>query len=200
METFVNLDNPSSYLSEKCEVRSRDVLGGRGVFAISTIEPNELIGVWSGRIVTAEDLDLLPDDIRSRTVQVEDDLYLASLSPGEPPDFINHSCEPNTGLSGQISLVAMRRIVPGEEITIDYAMCDGSPYDEFNCACGSASCRGKVSGEDWRNPDLWARYAGYFSPYLQRRIDALRRRTLKPMFAKPNMVDYAKRPLKVLNG
>ena len=62
----------------------------------------------------------------------------------------------------------------GEEITIDYAMCDGSAYDEFDCECGSAICRGRVSGNDWRNPTLWERYAGHFSPYLQRRIDALK--------------------------
>jgi hypothetical protein len=33
-----------------------------------------------------------------------------------------------------------------------------------------------VTGEDWRRPDLWARYAGHFSPYLERRIKALKRR------------------------
>ena len=66
----------------------------------------------------------------------------------------------------------MRDIQPGEEITYDYAMSDGSPYDEFTCSCGSPYCRGHVSGEDWRRSELWQRYAGYFSPYLQRRIMA----------------------------
>jgi hypothetical protein len=69
----------------------------------------------------------------------------------------------------------MRDIGPGEEITFDYAMSDGSGYDEFACACGAATCRGRVTGEDWRLPALWRRYEGYFSPYLQRRIDTLRR-------------------------
>lgn len=182
----------SSYLTEKCEVRVHDVPRGRAVFAVSTIEAGELVGVWSGRIVGASALEGLPDDIRSHTVQVEEGLYLASLSSNEPPDFVNHSCEPNVGLRGQIALVAMRLILPGEQVTMDYAMCDGSPYDEFECSCGSALCRGEVSGDDWRNPDLWTRYAGYFSPYLQRRIDALRRRKTAPEFAKPSVVDYAK--------
>jgi hypothetical protein len=139
------------------------------------IEPGELIAVWSGRIVPATELDALPEEIRRHTVQVEEGLYLASLTPDEPPDFINHGCEPNAGLDGQITIVALRRILPGEEVTIDYAMCDGSPYDEFECACGAPTCRGKITGDDWRNPVLWERYAGHFSPYLQRRIDALRR-------------------------
>ena len=76
----------------------------------------------------------------------------------------------------------MRDISSGEEITYDYAMSDGSPYDEFTCSCGSPHCRGHVSGDDWRRSELWRRYAGYFSPYLQRRIlaaDALRAITAK---------------------
>lgn len=169
----------TAYLTEKCEVQNRDVTGGKAVYARDIIEPGELIGVWSGRIIPAEALDELPEAIRRHTVQVEEEFYLASFSADEPPDFINHSCDPNAGLDGQIALVALHRIHPGEEVTIDYAMCDGSPYDEFECACGSAICRGRVTGEDWRNPELWERYAGHFSPYLERRIRALKRRRFR---------------------
>ncbi len=164
----------TAYLTDKCEVRKSDVAGGHTVVAREGIHSGELIGVWSGRIVPAEALDDLPEEIRRHTVQVEEEFYLASINGQEPPDFINHCCEPNAGLVGQIAIVAMRHILPGEEVTIDYAMCDGSPYDEFDCACGSPMCRGKVTGDDWRDPQLWERYAGHFSPYLQRRIDALR--------------------------
>jgi hypothetical protein len=83
-------------------------------------------------------------------------------------------------LSGQLALVAMRAIQPGEEVSFDYAMCDGSVYDEFLCECGAPNCRGRVAGDDWRNPALWDKYAGYFAPYLQRRIDALRHAAVDP--------------------
>lgn len=163
----------TAYLTEKCEVRNRDVAGGKAVFARELIEPGEVVAVWSGRLVSADELDELSEDIRRHTVQVEEALYLASLTADEAPDYINHSCEPNSGLDGQITIIAMQAIHPGDEVTIDYAMCDGSPYDEFDCACGSSQCRGRVSGNDWRDPLLWKRYAGHFSPYLQRRIAAL---------------------------
>jgi len=172
----VSQDHCTAYLTDKCEVQNRDVTGGKAVYARDVIEPGELIAVWTGRIVSTEELDELSEDIRRHTVQVEERLYLASHGPDEGPDFINHSCEPNAGLDGQIAIVALHRIQPGDEVTIDYAMCDGSPYDEFDCGCGSAICRGRVTGEDWRNPTLWERYAGHFSPYLERRIRALKRR------------------------
>ena len=172
-------DHCTAYLTDKCQVQNRDVTGGKAVYARNVIESGELIAVWTGRIVSTEELDELPEDIRRHTVQVEEGLYLASHGPDEGPDFINHSCEPNAGLEGQIAIVALRRIVPGEEVTIDYAMCDGSPYDEFDCACGSPICRERVTGDDWRNPVLWERYAGHFSPYLERRIKALKRRQFK---------------------
>jgi hypothetical protein len=51
---------------------------------------------------------------------------------------------------------------------------DSCPFDEFECACGSPQCRGWVIGSDWKRPELWERYAGCFSPYLQRRIALLK--------------------------
>ena len=108
-------------------------------------------------------------------MQVEERLYLASLSADEAPDFINHSCEPNAGFDGQVAIVALHRILPGEEVTIDYAMCDGSPYDEFDCGCGPR-LPGPGDGRGLAESRLlWERYAGHFSPYLDRRIEALRR-------------------------
>jgi hypothetical protein len=63
-------------------------------------------------------------------------------------------------------------VVIGEELTFDYAMSDGSDYDEFECHCGAGICRGTVTGQDWQLTELQHRYAGLFSPYLARRIAA----------------------------
>ena len=37
-------------------------------------------------------------------------------------------------MRGNVMVVAMRDIAVGEELTYDYAMSDGSDYDEFECA------------------------------------------------------------------
>jgi len=170
----MNLPNRHSYLSPKLEFREHPNFDGKGVFAKTPVQTGELLAVWSGFIVTLDQWGELPPEIQIHTAQVEEDLYLASYLPDEPADYINHSCAPNAGMCGQIALVAMRAINLGEEICFDYAMVDGSAYDEFVCECGTLECRGKVTGKDWRIQELWDKYEGYFSPYLQRRIDALR--------------------------
>jgi hypothetical protein len=133
-----------------------------------------MLTVWGGEVCTFDTLIQLPDEQRRLSLQVEEGLYLVSTHDG-PADWVNHSCDPNAGIYGQIALVARRDILPGEEICFDYAMSDGSPYDQFDCQCGSSLCRSRITGDDWQRPELWERYAGYFSPYIQRRIDRLRR-------------------------
>lgn len=161
-----------SWLSPLLEERPAPNKGGAGLFAREAIPAGTLLLMWGGRVIDGAALLALPADRTLYTAQVDEDLYLMSVEPG-PGDRINHSCAPNAGFRGQIAIVAMRDIAASEEVCIDYAMTDGSPYDEFDCGCGAPNCRGRVRGDDWRLPALQAAYAGFFSPYLARRIAAL---------------------------
>ncbi len=165
------LDSPTCYLSPKLEGRA-SLKDGRGVFARTPITAGEVLVVWGGEIITRTQLLALPTLQHRLVLQVEEDLYIWTTHEG-PGDWVNHSCEPNAGLRGQITLVALRPILPDEEVCYDYAMSEGSLYDDFTCACGTPGCRKTITGDDWRLPALQQRYAGYFSPYLQRRIAAL---------------------------
>jgi hypothetical protein len=141
-----------------------------GSFALARIAAGETVAAFGGWVVDGTVLATQSPERVSRTMQIDEDLYLL---PGELPehgDFINHSCDPNCGLLGATVVVALRAIEVGEEFTFDYAMSDGSDYDEFGCMCGTPLCRGRITGRDWRLPELHARYAGWFSPYLARRI------------------------------
>ena len=162
-----------SYLSPKLEARPLPEKGGKGVFACEPIDEGELLVLWGGRIFSESELDREMPYFTQRVIQIEEGFYIVQPIPLEPSDYVNHSCDPNAGFSGQIALVAMRAIDREEEICFDYAMCDGSPYDEFICSCGSDNCRGNITGEDWKRSELRERYTGYYIPYLQRRVDAL---------------------------
>jgi len=165
---------PTGFTSSKVEGRLIAGKGGRGVFAREKVRKGDMIVVWGGEVVTGETLRAMSEDRLRLALQVEDDLFLLTTSEGAA-DWVNHSCDPNAGLDGQIVLVALRDIRAGEEITFDYATSDASPYDEFECGCGSRICRGHIGADDWQLPDLQQRYAGHFSPYIQRRIDEMNR-------------------------
>jgi hypothetical protein len=170
---MVLLNQLTSYLSPKLEVKIHPTKGGLGVFARESVQTGELLAVFGGCLLSNGELEKLPASFRQLSLQVEDGQYLLSIQ-AEPPDRVNHSCNPNAGFRGEKTLVAMRNITFREEVCFDYAMSDGSSYDEFECVCGASNCRGRVTGNDWCRPDLWEQYAGYFSPYLQRRIDKLK--------------------------
>ena len=161
-----------SYLTPKVRTAPRSQ-GGHGSFALEFIAAGEVIAAFGGRCVSRHELDLLTADQQSRSIQIEDELFLAGAPEPEPADFVRHSCEPNCGMHGNTVVVALRDIAPGEQVTYDHAMTNGSDFDDVECGCGTASCRGKITGNDWMLPELQLRYRGSFSPYLTARIASL---------------------------
>jgi len=158
-----------TWLTDKAETR-RSSDGGFGAFALRTIAAGETVAVFGGTLSSGAEFSRLSADRRSRSIQVEEDLYLVGGEVPEDGDMINHSCAPTCGLRGSSILVAMQAIPPGAALTYEYATSDGGPYDEFVCQCGASSCRGVVTGSDWMRPDIQDRYRDWFSPYLWRRI------------------------------
>ncbi len=160
------------WLTPKAEARPAGTKGW-GSFAVEPIPAGETVAAFGGYVVTHETLVTLPEERQGRSIQVDENLYLLSPEVPEAGDMLNHACEPTCGLVGATILVAMRDIEVGEELSFDYATCDTSDYDEFRCACELPSCREIITGIDWLRPELQQKYAGWFSPYLARRIAAL---------------------------
>lgn len=164
-----------SYMSPKIELQ-KSPIADNGLFAVELIEKGELLIDYTssaGRYIAAKEADALFKSGNDYMLQVDDDLFIAATTDDEieDADHINHSCDPNIGVKGRLQFVAMRDIAVGEEITFDYGMTDTSEYD-IECNCGKPSCRGKVTGDDWKISDLQEKYKGYFSDYIQRKIDA----------------------------
>ncbi len=161
-----------TYRSPKIEVRY-GTLAGRGVVAVEDIARDEVVAIKAGHIVHRDEIDAITEAAGDMALQIEDEFYLSPRSRDEVHDmsvFINHSCEPNVGFRGQVVYVAMRDIAAGEELCHDYAM-ERSDHYRLDCHCGSSLCRGQVTGDDWKLPDLRQRYNKYFSIYLQRKIE-----------------------------
>ncbi|HEV3144359.1 MAG TPA: SET domain-containing protein [Gemmataceae bacterium] len=119
----------------KLEIR-RAGAKGRGVFALEPIGKGQRVLALEGRILRSEDLT---DDMLA--LQVGPDLWLCSLG-SLLDDFVNHSCEPNTGFTtGETILYALRNIEAGEEVCWDYSTSISEAGWSLDCCCGSPSCR-----------------------------------------------------------
>ena len=167
-----------SYLSPKTEVRESKI-HGRGLFAIADIAKNEIVAIKGGHIVDRKTLRAkITPVLGPAEIQLDDDLFIAPVTEEERELsmlYSNHSCDPNLGMRGEITFVAMREIRAGEELTHDWAMTDDDDYS-LKCNCGVPDCRKTLTGKDWQRPDLQRRYAGYFSAYLAHKIALLEQR------------------------
>jgi hypothetical protein len=141
---------------------------GVGTFALDAIRAGErLIWVTGGIYYTLEDwqagrVQLDPEQYNES--KIGDDLFVAA--PKSLYYYVNHSCDPN-----MLNDTAWRDIAAGEEITTDYAHGEANERVILEtCACGTALCRGRITGRDWMIPELRQRYRGYFSPYIERLI------------------------------
>jgi len=164
-----------SYLSPKTEVRTSRI-HGRGLFAVADIAKDEIVGVKGGRIVDRKTLrEKITPRLGPVEIQIDDDLFIAPATDEERELsmlYSNHSCDANLGMRDEITLVAMRDIRAGEELTHDWATTDDDDYS-VDCKCGAGNCRKIVTGKDWQRPELQKRYAGYFAAYLARKIATL---------------------------
>jgi uncharacterized protein len=68
--------------------------------------------------------------------------------------FMNHSCDASCLSAGYDFEVAVRDLVPGDELTDDYGTLNLEA--SFECACSLPQCRGQIEPEDsGRNADRW---------------------------------------------
>lgn len=165
-----------SWVSPKLGLQT-SMIEGLGYFAEEKIEKDEPLIVQGGRCVHVTEMDNPGmEPCWYVGFQIERDVYLCPFEIEGRLNLdgifvVNHSCNPNAGFSGQVSLVAMREIHVGEEVTFDYAMTDLETDDEDawnpeQCRCGQQQCRKLITGNDWRNKELHDRYSGYFSSHI----------------------------------
>lgn len=147
---------------------------GRGLFAREPIARGEIVAIKGGYVLDAATLGEVAGRLGPAEIPVADGFFIGPRAAHERDGgmiFSNHSCEPNLGIQGQIVFVALRAIQPGEELTHDWATTDDGTYT-MTCRCDARACRGTITGQDWRRPDLRTKYRGYMAWYLQRKIDA----------------------------
>lgn len=144
-----------TYISPAAEKRTSRT-HGRGLFAKQHIPKGEVVAVKGGYVMTKREWAAIEPSIGPAEVHISRDLVIAPSCKDEYESsmmHLNHSCEPNLGIEGQIVFVTMRDVQPDEELTLDYAMMDDF-NGEMACTCGAATCRKTITGQDWRRAEL----------------------------------------------
>ena len=162
-------------IGDNPKVEVRDCKHDRGVFAKENIAQGEPIATFVGAVMKAKKLSDLNNDppkcMRDHVVQVAEDEYI--YGENGLAELVNHSCEPNCGMPNGITIVAMRDIKAGEQITWDYAMTEDSDWRMEGCQCGSGieRCRGVITAFRDLPPALQLEYWPYISPWLRAKYD-----------------------------
>jgi hypothetical protein len=128
---------------------------GFGLFAEDVIEPGEFVIEYVGEVIDDHECERRLIKYRDEgeehfyMLEIEKDVVIDARYRSNDARFINHSCDSNSmtqkwNVDGEcrIGIFARRRILAGEEITIDYNFSHfGDPMD---CKCGSVACTGKL--------------------------------------------------------
>ncbi len=93
----------------------------------------------------------------SFALQVSDDKYLYLDKPFR---FINHSCEPNCGVTPDLQLVTLYNVAEGDELTYDYSTTMLENSWQMECTCGSKTCRKIIRDFNTLPPHLQNYYMG----------------------------------------
>jgi hypothetical protein len=143
---------------------------GQGVFALRDFKRDGfLFRRRHGRVIANREIPALSEDEQRHLCELDWETSAILLPPG---CYLNHSCDPNAMRRG-VNVFAWRDIQQGEEITIDYRL-NAFGEDRWDCACGSAGCRGYVVGSFFALDDerqrLYLPYAPKFirQEYLRR--------------------------------
>src|SRR5260370_39628924 len=114
-----------SYRSPKTEVRESKI-HGRGLFAIADIAKNEIVAVKGGHVVDGKTLrEKITPRLGPVEIKIDGHLFIAPVTEEEPEIsmlYSNHSCDPNLVLRREVTVVAMRDICMGRELSPDWAM------------------------------------------------------------------------------
>ena len=144
---------PSKY-SDWIYVKESEI-HNKGVFAAKTIPKGTKIIEYIGEKITKKEAEeRIKRDQENGThyiFELNDDYDIDGLVNGSDAIYINHSCNPNCEvdvIDDKIYVIALRDILPSEELSYDYRFDGDENTLNHVCRCGSDNCRGYIVDSD----------------------------------------------------
>ena len=170
---------PQTWKDPRIEFRNSRIRG-TGMFTREPIKKGEMVCIVGGTVMTDSEFAEFQSAHRLYSfIQIDEHLYLVEdVETTRSLDAsMNHSCDSSAWMADEVTLVARRDIAAGEEVTVDYALftTQSNWMLDSRCRCGSPHCRRIITGDDWRRTEVQERYRGHFSPFINRKIERLRK-------------------------
>lgn len=136
-----------------------------GVFAKQKIKKGELLFKVEGPTVKYS----FPPDYRlgPHWISVGKQKWLIPLE-NNPCNFLKHSCQPNTVLTGKNEVLALSEIQQGEELTIDDSITELDPRWKRKCNCGEKNCRKVIRSIQFLPEEIFKKYEPYVSDFASK--------------------------------
>lgn len=120
---------------------------GLGLFAKKMFKKGDILMKEDNYFIASR------EEVSNFAVQISSDKFLDTEHP-KYPDFVNHSCEPNTVYDiHEFRMVVIKDIQISDEITYDYETTEEDLVCEeldFICKCNSTKCRKHIVGSKLR--------------------------------------------------
>lgn len=138
---------------------------GRGLIALRNFKKGQIVFIIKGNMVRWEvhnEAESLygPDWIGiSKTKWINPDGFAR---------YLNHSCNPNCGIKGKVTVRALKDIKEGDEITIDYSTTEIDELWHMKCNCGNNNCRKNVKSIQSLPKKVYTKYTPYIPTYFMK--------------------------------
>jgi len=139
---------------------------GSGLYVEEDVKKGEVISIIKGEIKHKVNKNKKDAQDNPDWVGIRKDRW---IDPCKPYKFLNHSCNPCAGIKGSVSMVALKNLKSGDEITIDYSTTEADPLWEMpgKCLCGEKNCRESIRSIESLPKKQFTKYLPYVSTYFK---------------------------------
>lgn len=135
-------------------------IGGKGLFVNEVVKKGQKILKFDGPIISWD--ETVKRGRENHVVPIGIEKY---VDIGERESFVNHSCDPRAGFSDETTLIALRDLKKGDEITFDYSLVTADGWT-MDCRCGSKNCRGTIGDYAELPKELKEKYKAVTPPWM----------------------------------
>lgn len=134
------------------------------VVALKNISKGEYILKLQGTISS------VPDKY-SIQIDAQKHLYPFSEDPQDESSFfrfLNHSCMSNSYFDiPNMALIALKNILPGEDVTFHYCTTEHEMAFPFQCLCGTVNCLKEIKGFRYLSAEIKKELFSQLAPHLK---------------------------------